>query len=164
MHDGSRTGKTITKALIDGKVVIINLSSNDQTSYRNIARPVEYLGEGVFHSYNDVLAHDKTPTHFWRYLPEKEIQEDVSDPANTDKAIQELTAVKNALVDAYNTSLDQFYVMAMEIIDLRKQKTELIELVEKMNDPTANYHPVQIEVAEILKKYEAKSKTAQTNS
>lgn len=55
------------KAKIRGKIVIIELASNDRWAYRDIKDKITYLGCGLYYSYNDVKATDKQKTHFWKF-------------------------------------------------------------------------------------------------
>jgi len=60
--------KTIVKATINGKVVTIDLAhSKDKNAYNDIKDKIEYLGEGLYHSYDGFPATDKNLTHFWRF-------------------------------------------------------------------------------------------------
>lgn len=148
MHD---TPKVITRARINGDIVTIDLASDFRQSYAEAEQKgeIEYLGEGFYYSYNESLAKDQTPAHFWR----KKKPIDLSEVANTLETIAELTHLKNTLLDAYKTSCDQFYIMAVEIIELRKQRTELIELAEQLNDPSKHGRPSAQEVDDMLAKY-----------
>lgn len=57
----------IVKAKIKGEIVKIDLASESKTAYSDIPRPIEYLGEGEYYSYDNTLAINKTKMHFWRF-------------------------------------------------------------------------------------------------
>ncbi len=59
--------KTIVRAKIKGKIVIIDLASKDRNAYSDIKRRIKYLGKGTYYSYNDVQSKDKELTHFWEF-------------------------------------------------------------------------------------------------
>lgn len=63
--------KTINKAKINGKVVVIDLADENRNAYYGMTERIQYLGLGRYHSYNDVPADDKKLYHFWRFKEPK---------------------------------------------------------------------------------------------
>lgn len=59
--------RTIVKAKIAGKVVVINFASDKRDAYKEMKDTIEYLGMGTYHSYDGVPADDTKFTHFWRH-------------------------------------------------------------------------------------------------
>ena len=59
--------KIIVRAKINRNIVIIDLASESKSAYSDILRPIEYLGEGKYYSYDGQLATDKKSFHFWKF-------------------------------------------------------------------------------------------------
>lgn len=59
--------KAIVKAEIKGKIVTIDLASENRNAYQDMKDRIEYLGSGLYYSYNDTKASDKKATHFWKW-------------------------------------------------------------------------------------------------
>jgi len=58
----------ITKAIINGEIVVIDLASESRTAYSDWKRPMRYLGMGKYHSYNGSPAKDPKERHFWKFI------------------------------------------------------------------------------------------------
>ncbi len=57
------------KAKIDGKVVKIDAAGDNRNDYDDMEKSgkYEYLGLGIYHSYDGNPAKDKQPIHFWKF-------------------------------------------------------------------------------------------------
>ena len=65
MSDGFVGKYVITKALIEGKVVVYNLCSTRKDAYKDW-KNIEYLGSGTIYSIDEVVQSGKEIHYFWR--------------------------------------------------------------------------------------------------
>lgn len=70
--NGNSVKRSIIRATINGKVLIVDHVSADRNSYKDMGDSIEYLGIGKYHSYDMVRADDPIPFHFWRWREDVE--------------------------------------------------------------------------------------------
>jgi len=59
--------KLDVKATIKKKIVFVDLVAENKDAYNDIPRPIEYLGQGKYHSYGNTKSKDKKKYHFWKF-------------------------------------------------------------------------------------------------
>ncbi len=67
--------KTIVKAAINNRIVLVDLASDNRDAYQDLAERIKYLGSGIYYSYTSdgIESFDSDPRlmHFWSWKSTK---------------------------------------------------------------------------------------------
>ncbi len=94
---GTASENLIIRAKINGKIMAIDLASNEKNAYRDMEYKVEYLGSGLYYSYGNTKATDKKVTHFWKWREVEKSGENIEISAPAANVVLDDNAVREAL-------------------------------------------------------------------